>query len=125
MNHDFVSDNSSAIVEHWFFDNLCRDLSEYKGNELSKGEKQYLCYFLQGYSPKTINGVIRKNENSNSLRPNLSEGLYSWLKELVTERTGEEIDFKTCRCRCVFILEKLGYRKSLMGNSARNQSSTL
>jgi hypothetical protein len=98
--------------DYWKLDKIYFDLAKFKGKPLSRREKQWLRGLLLGYTPQEIKKITCGSANSDALRPVLARTLYPWIKQLLNERTGQEI--KVRGCRVLVLLEKLGYRKALM-----------
>ncbi len=97
--------------KYWHLDNLYQDLAQIKRRPLSKREKQILRGRLLGYSPKEMS-AIWGDANSDTLRCKLANDLYPLIKQLIHERTGEEVN--PGGSRVLILLEQLAYRKALM-----------
>lgn len=108
---ELCSDFSEAAM-YWYLDELYQDLARCKGKPLSNREQQWLRGLLLGYSPREINRLILGHRDSKALRPALAQKVYPLLKQLIHERTQQDVELGRC---CIPILfEKLGYRKALM-----------
>lgn len=69
---------------------------------------------LLGYTCKDICSILYGTNNSDTLRPGLAKYLYPLIGDLIRDRTQQEPG-KITGIVILVQLEKLGYRKALMG----------
>ena len=104
-------------AEQWKLEELSLDLGKAKPlvpnaprqPRLSTQELDCLCGLLCGYSPKQIAKLL--NVKANGLRVNLSNYLYRYIKILVEDRTGENLEIAWAKIPKYF--EDLGYKRTL------------
>ncbi len=101
----------SQAANNWNLEKLYIDLATTKGKSLTPVEKKILRGLLCGYSPLEISNQIYHNSSSSSgVRVYLSNGLYKYIENLLTNQTGENVKIKNWS-RVTNLLEKAGYKK--------------
>ncbi|MBD1904932.1 hypothetical protein NDI37_08800 [Funiculus sociatus GB2-A5] len=86
--------------DEWYTDRLKADLAEYKREykasnrklELSPKEYKCLCGLLCNYSPVEI--ATKLNNTKQSLREELSQGLYRYIKMLIEHKKGLSVEIQ-------------------------------
>lgn len=96
-------------ANHWNLEKLYIDLASAKGKGLTPVEKRILRGLLCGYSPAEITNIIYKTRNSSSVRVYLSNGLYRYIQEILSDRTREKKEI-THWSKIISLLEKAGYK---------------
>ncbi|MGH1393922.1 MAG: NB-ARC domain-containing protein [Trichormus sp.] len=108
--------NSSQIEEFleatntWELEKLYIDLASTKGKALTPVEKKFLRGLLCGCSPAEIASVVYQSRNSSTVRVYLSNGLYKYIEEMLSNQAGYAIKVKNWS-RVTYLLEKAGYKK--------------
>lgn len=110
--------NSKQIQEefiearnHWELEKLYIDLASAKGKALTPVEKKFLRGLLCGLSPAEIASTVYKSGSSNTVRVYLSNGLYKYIEDMLSNQTGYSVKVKNWS-RVTRLLEKAGYKKS-------------
>lgn len=103
---------------HWNLEKLYIDLATIKGKGLTPLEKKLLRGLLCGYSPAELAEKIYKNRKSNTIRVYLSNGLYKYIQELISQSSHNSIILKNWS-RITNLLEDAGYKtnKNQFNNS--------
>ncbi|MEM7725089.1 MAG: NB-ARC domain-containing protein [Cyanobacteria bacterium P01_A01_bin.45] len=111
-------DNSQKIEEefieakrNWELEKLYVDLGSAKGKALTPVEKKFLRGLLCGFSPAEIAKTVYNSSSSSTVRVYLSNGLYKYLEEMLSNQAGENVKVKSWS-RVTHLLEKSGYKKS-------------
>jgi hypothetical protein len=112
-----TSHSSSQIEEefieaknNWELEKLYVDLGSAKGKSLTPVEKKFLRGLLCGFSPAEIASTVYQSRSSSTVRVYLSNGLYKYIEEMLSERAGYSIKVKSWS-RVTQLLEKAGYKK--------------
>ncbi|HEY9701407.1 MAG TPA: NB-ARC domain-containing protein, partial [Allocoleopsis sp.] len=100
----------SQAANNWNLEKLYIDLATTKGKSLTPVEKKILRGLLCGYSPLEISTQVYHNASSSGVRVYLSNGLYKYIENLLTNQTGENVKIKNWS-RVTNLLEKAGYKK--------------
>ncbi|QSJ17088.1 NACHT domain-containing protein [Nostoc sp. UHCC 0702] len=95
---------------NWELEKLYVDLASTKGKALTTVEKKFLRGLLCGYSPAEIAAIVYQSRNSSTVRVYLSNGLYKYLEEMLSNQTGHSVKVKNWS-RVIHLLEKAGYKK--------------
>lgn len=122
----------SKSADYWQLEKLYIDLAGAKGKSLTPLEKTFLQGLLCGYSPREIANYLYNSGNSSSVRVSLSNGLYKYIQQLLSENTGELVKIGNWS-RVATLLDHAGYKKQLLlapdlkissdhGNSTNNRS---
>lgn len=94
---------------NWNLEKLYIDLAAAKGKSLTQVEKKFLRGLLCGYSPAEIAVQVYQSRSSNSVRVYLSNGIYKYIEQLISDKTGNLIKVKSWN-RVIYLLEKAGYK---------------
>jgi len=105
MEADFIE-----AKNYWELEKLYVDLSSAKGKALTPVEKKFLRGLLSGCSPAEIAKVVYQSGNSSTVRVYLSNGLYKYIEEMLSNQLGDSVKVKTWS-RVTHLLEKAGYKK--------------
>ncbi|NJR76083.1 MAG: NB-ARC domain-containing protein, partial [Scytonema sp. CRU_2_7] len=73
-------------------------------------EKKFLRGLLCGCSPAEIAKVVYQSGSSSTVRVYLSNGLYKYIEEMLSNQVGDSVKVKTWS-RVTHLLEKAGYKK--------------
>ncbi len=110
--------NSSQVEEefiearnNWELEKLYVDLGLVKGKSLTPVEKKFLRGLLCGCSPAEIASTVYQSRSSSTVRVYLSNGLYKYIEEMLTNQAGYLIKVKNWS-RVTQLLEKAGYKKA-------------
>ncbi|MUG99936.1 AAA family ATPase [Scytonema sp. UIC 10036] len=110
--------NSSQVEEefieaknYWELEKLYVDLGLAKGKSLTPVEKKFLRGLLCGFSPAEIASTVYQSRSSSTVRVYLSNGLYKYIEEMLTNQAGHFIKVKNWS-RVTQLLEKAGYKKA-------------
>lgn len=126
-NSDF-NPKEEEFVEaknYWELEKLYIDLASSKGKALTPVEKKFLRGLLCGFSPAEIASTVYKTRSSSTVRVYLSNGLYKYLEEMLSNQTQTNIKIKIWS-RVTHLLEKAGYKKaSLINEVDTNQISQI
>ncbi|BAZ52458.1 WD-40 repeat-containing protein [Nostoc sp. NIES-4103] len=109
--------NDSTQVEefvearnNWELEKLYVDLASTKSKALTSVEKKFLRGLLCGYSPAEIATLVYQSRNSSTVRVYLSNGLYKYIEEMLSNQAGYSVKVKNWS-RVIHLLEKAGYKK--------------
>ena len=94
----------------WELEKLYVDLASAKAKALTPVEKKFLRGLLCGFSPAEIAKTVYNSRSSSTVRVYLSNGLYKYLEEMLSNQTGENVKVKNWS-RVTQLLEKAGYKK--------------
>jgi hypothetical protein len=97
--------------KYWELDKLYIDLASSKGKALTPVEKKFLRGLLCGFSPAEIASTVYKSRSSSTVRVYLSNGLYKYLEEMLSNQTQTNIKIRIWS-RVTHLLEKAGYKKT-------------
>ncbi|WP_306414975.1 MULTISPECIES: NB-ARC domain-containing protein [unclassified Calothrix] len=95
---------------NWELEKLYVDLASAKGKALTPVEKKFLRGLLCGCSPAEIAKVVYQSGSSSTVRVYLSNGLYKYIEEMLSNQVGDSVKVKTWS-RVTQLLEKAGYKK--------------
>ncbi|MFQ4142570.1 NB-ARC domain-containing protein [Chlorogloeopsis sp. ULAP02] len=98
---------------HWEIEKLYIDLALAKGKALTPVEKKFLRGLLCGFSPAEIASKVYESRSSSTVRVYLSNGLYKYIEDLVSNQAGYSVKVKNWS-RVTYLLEKAGYKKKLL-----------
>ena len=96
---------------NWELEKLYVDLASAKGKALTPVEKKFLRGLLCGFSPAEIANTVYKTRSSSTVRVYLSNGLYKYIEEMLSNQSGSNIKVKNWS-RVTQLLEKAGYKKN-------------
>ncbi|MDZ7961927.1 MAG: NB-ARC domain-containing protein [Aulosira sp. DedQUE10] len=105
MEDDFIE-----AKNYWELEKLYVDLASAKGKALTPVEKKFLRGLLCGCSPAEIAKVVYQSGSSSTVRVYLSNGLYKYIEEMLSNQEGDSVKVKTWS-RVTHLLEKAGYKK--------------
>ncbi|MBD2353419.1 NACHT domain-containing protein [Tolypothrix sp. FACHB-123] len=105
LEEDFIEAKNS-----WELEKLYVDLASAKGKALTPVEKKFLRGLLCGCSPAEIAKVVYQSGSSSTVRVYLSNGLYKYIEEMLSNQVGDSVKVKTWS-RVTQLLEKAGYKK--------------
>lgn len=97
-------------TKNWELEKLYIDLASTKGKALTPVEKKFLRGLLCGCSPAEIASVVYQSRSSSTVRVYLSNGLYKYIEEMLSNQAGYSIKVKNWS-RVTYLLEKAGYKK--------------
>ncbi|KAF3887413.1 MULTISPECIES: NB-ARC domain-containing protein [Nostocales] len=100
----------------WELEKLYVDLGLVKGKSLTPVEKKFLRGLLCGFSPAEIANTVYQSRSSSTVRVYLSNGLYKYIEEMLTNQAGHFIKVKNWS-RVTQLLEKAGYKKARVPSS--------
>ncbi|BDA68189.1 hypothetical protein CAL7716_023550 [Calothrix sp. PCC 7716] len=106
MEEEFVE-----AKNNWELEKLYVDLASAKGKALTPVEKKFLRGLLCGFSPAEIANTVYKTRSSSTVRVYLSNGLYKYIEEMLSNLSGNNIKVKNWS-RVTQLLEKAGYKKN-------------
>ncbi|MBE9006355.1 NACHT domain-containing protein [Fortiea sp. LEGE XX443] len=95
---------------NWELEKLYVDLASTKGKALTPVEKKFLRGLLCGCSPAEIASIVYQSRSSSTVRVYLSNGLYKYLEEMLSNAAGHSVKVKNWS-RVTYLLEKAGYKK--------------
>ena len=105
LEEDFIE-----AKNNWELEKLYVDLASAKGKALTPVEKKFLRGLLCGCSPAEIAKVVYQSGSSSTVRVYLSNGLYKYIEEMLSNQVGDSVKVKTWS-RVTQLLEKAGYKK--------------
>ncbi|BAY12443.1 NB-ARC domain-containing protein [Calothrix sp. NIES-2098] len=105
LEEDFIE-----AKNNWELEKLYVDLASAKGKALTPVEKKFLRGLLCGCSPAEIAKVVYQSGTSSTVRVYLSNGLYKYIEEMLSNQVGDSVKVKTWS-RVTQLLEKAGYKK--------------
>ncbi|OUL22367.1 NB-ARC domain-containing protein [Nostoc sp. RF31YmG] len=105
LEEDFIEARNN-----WELEKLYVDLASAKGKALTPVEKKFLRGLLCGCSPAEIAKVVYQSGSSSTVRVYLSNGLYKYIEEMLSNQVGDSVKVKTWS-RVTHLLEKAGYKK--------------
>ncbi|MDM9385252.1 NB-ARC domain-containing protein [Chlorogloeopsis sp. ULAP01] len=108
IEEEFIEANT-----HWEIEKLYVDLALAKGKALTPVEKKFLRGLLCGFSPAEIASKVYESRSSSTVRVYLSNGLYKYIEDLVSNQAGYSVKVKNWS-RVTYLLEKAGYKKKLL-----------
>lgn len=111
--------NEEEFVEarnSWELEKLYIDLGSAKRKSLTPVEKKFLRGLLCGFSPAEIASTVYQSRSSSTVRVYLSNGLYKYIEEMLSQQTGYSVKVKNWS-RVTQLLEKAGYKKAVIHNS--------
>lgn len=108
-----VEEDFIEAKNHWELEKLYVDLSSAKGKGLTPVEKKFLRGLLCGFSPAEIAKLVYQSPSSSTVRVYLSNGLYKYIEEMLSNQAGYSIKVKNWS-RVTPLLEKAGYKKVLL-----------
>ncbi len=96
---------------NWELEKLYVDLASAKGKALTPVEKKFLRGLLCGFSPAEIASAVYKSRSSSTVRVYLSNGLYKYIEEMLSNQMGTSVKVKNWS-RVTHLLERAGYKKA-------------
>ena len=108
---------------NWDLEKIYIDLASAKGKALTPVEKKFLRGLLCGFSPAEIANAVYKSRSSSTVRVYLSNGLYKYLEEMLSNQTQTSVKVKNWS-RVTHLLEKAGYKKAWHMEQNNNQIIT-
>lgn len=108
-----VEEEFTEAKNNWELEKLYVDLSSAKGKGLTPVEKKFLRGLLCGFSPAEIANLVYQSRSSSTVRVYLSNGLYKYIEEMLSNQAGYSIKVKNWS-RVTHLLEKAGYKKVLL-----------
>ncbi|WP_414586521.1 NB-ARC domain-containing protein [Scytonema sp. PCC 10023] len=108
-----VEEEFTEAKNNWELEKLYVDLSSTKGKGLTPVEKKFLRGLLCGFSPAEIANLVYQSRSSSTVRVYLSNGLYKYIEEMLSNQAGYSIKVKNWS-RVTHLLEKAGYKKVLL-----------
>ncbi|BAY25626.1 WD-40 repeat-containing protein [Calothrix sp. NIES-2100] len=105
LEEDFIE-----AKNNWELEKLYVDLASAKGKALTPVEKKFLRGLLCGCSPAEIAKVVYQSGSSSTVRVYLSNGLYKYIEEMLSNQVGDSVKVKGWS-RVTQLLEKAGYKK--------------
>jgi NB-ARC domain len=105
LEEDFIE-----AKNNWELEKLYVDLASAKGKALTPVEKKFLRGLLCGCSPAEIAKIVYQSGSSSTVRVYLSNGLYKYIEEMLSNQVGDSVKVKTWS-RVTQLLEKAGYKK--------------
>ncbi len=96
---------------NWELERLYIDLAAPKGKSLTPVEKKFLRGLLCGFSPAEIANTVYKSRSSSTVRVYLSNGLYKYIEEMLSNQAGYPVKVKSWS-RVTHLLEEAGYKKT-------------
>lgn len=106
---------------NWELEKLYVDLASAKGKALTPVEKKFLRGLLCGFSPAEIANTVYKTRSSSTVRVYLSNGLYKYIEEMLSNQSESYIKVKNWS-RVTQLLEKAGYKKNWVSIEAITNS---
>lgn len=95
---------------NWELEKLYIDLASAKRKALTPVEKKFLRGLLCGFSPAEIANTVYKSRSSSTVRVYLSNGLYKYIEEMLSNQAGRTVKVKNWS-HVTHLLEKAGYKK--------------
>ncbi|GAB1537681.1 hypothetical protein NUACC21_03310 [Scytonema sp. NUACC21] len=96
-----TTSNSNRVEEEfiearnsWELEKLYVDLGLVKGKSLTPVEKKFLRGLLCGFSPAEIAITVYQSRSSSTVRVYLSNGLYKYIEEMLSNQAGYSIKVK-------------------------------
>ncbi|MBK1988435.1 AAA family ATPase [Sphaerospermopsis aphanizomenoides BCCUSP55] len=96
---------------NWDLEKLYVDLASAKRKALTPVEKKLLRGLLCGCSPAEIATKVYQSRNSSTVRVYLSNGVYKYIEDLLSNQTGYSVKVKNWS-HVTHLLEKAGYKKN-------------
>jgi hypothetical protein len=94
----------------WEVERLYINLASSKGKALTPVEKKFLRGLLCGFSPAEIANTVYKSRSSSTVRVYLSNGLYKYIEDMLSDQTGHPVKVKNWS-RVTHLLEEAGYKR--------------
>ncbi len=107
---DKIEEEFIEAKNNWELERLYVDLASSKGKALTPVEKKFLRGLLCGFSPGEIANIVYKSRSSSTVRVYLSNGLYKYIEEMLSQEAGNSTKVKTWS-RVTRLLEEAGYKK--------------
>ncbi|MBD2664807.1 NB-ARC domain-containing protein [Richelia sinica] len=111
MNSPRIESEFIEAQKSWELEKLYVDLASAKGKALTPVEKKFLRGLLCGFSPAEIANVVYQTRSSSTVRVYLSNGLYKYLEEMLSNQVGYLVKVKNWS-HVTHLLEKAGYKKN-------------
>ncbi len=105
-----IEDEFVEAKKSWELEKLYVDLASAKGKALTPVEKKFLRGLLCSCSPAEIARIVYQSPNSSTVRVYLSNGLYKYIEEMLSNQAGYSVKVKNWS-RVTHLLEKAGYKK--------------
>ncbi len=109
-NSNKIEEDFIEAKNNWELEKLYVDLASAKGKALTPVEKKFLRGLLCGFSPAEIANAVYKSRSSSTVRVYLSNGLYKYIEDMLSNQEGSSIKVKSWS-RVTQLLEKAGYKK--------------
>lgn len=109
-NLNKIEEDFLEAKNNWELEKLYVDLASAKGKALTPVEKKFLRGLLCGFSPAEIANAVYKSRSSSTVRVYLSNGLYKYIEDMLSNQEGSSIKVKNWS-RVTQLLEKAGYKK--------------
>ncbi len=109
-NSNKIEEEFIEAKNNWELEKLYVDLASAKGKALTPVEKKFLRGLLCGFSPAEIANAVYKSQSSSTVRVYLSNGIYKYIEEMLSNQEGTSIKVKNWS-RVTQLLEKAGYKK--------------
>lgn len=109
-NSNKIEEEFVEAKNNWDLEKLYVDLASAKGKALTPVEKKFLRGLLCGFSPAEIANAVYKSRSSSTVRVYLSNGLYKYIEDMLSNQEGSSIKVKNWS-RVTQLLEKAGYKK--------------
>jgi hypothetical protein len=109
-NSNKIEEDFIEAKNNWELEKLYVDLASAKGKALTPVEKKFLRGLLCGFSPAEIANAVYKSRSSSTVRVYLSNGLYKYIEDMLSNQEGNSIKVKNWS-RVTQLLEKAGYKK--------------
>lgn len=109
-NLNKIEEDFIEAKNNWELEKLYVDLASAKGKALTPVEKKFLRGLLCGFSPAEIANAVYKSRSSSTVRVYLSNGLYKYIEDMLSNQEGSSIKVKNWS-RVTQLLEKAGYKK--------------
>jgi hypothetical protein len=104
-----IEDGFLEAKKNWELEKLYVDLASAKGKALTPVEKKFLRGLLCGCSPAEIAKIVYQSHSSSTVRVYLSNGLYKYIEEMLSNQAGCSIKVKNWS-RVTQLLEQAGYK---------------
>ena len=121
--HRKIEEEFIEAKNNWDLEKLYVDLASAKGKALTPVEKKFLRGLLCGFSPAEIASKVYKTRSSSTVRVYLSNGLYKYIEEMLSNQASDSIKVKNWS-RVTQLLEKAGYKQTWLPIASANHKIT-